>query len=94
MYYKIKLRFNIAEAVNFGTKKWIDLGKLAKACKCRGDSVKINMTEFVRNLKGSNEPIQDLLIQPISRKRKVNKPKDNWIKCNACNKWRKVSKGN
>jgi len=41
----------VAEAVNFALKSWIDIGKIAKSCLCRGDSVKINMEDFVSNLK-------------------------------------------
>ena len=41
----------MAEAVNFALKSWIDIGKIAKSCLCRGDSVKINMEDFLSNLK-------------------------------------------
>jgi hypothetical protein len=42
--------FNCAEAVNFGTKNWINLGIKSKICQCRKDSVQINMSEFVKNV--------------------------------------------
>lgn len=42
--------FNCAEAVNFATKNWINLGIKSKICQCRKDSVQINMTEFIKNV--------------------------------------------
>ena len=41
---------NCAEAVNFGTKNWINLGIKANICKCQSDSVKIGMSDFISNL--------------------------------------------
>lgn len=41
---------NCAEAVNFATKNWINLGIKANVCKCRKDSVNINMYEFIKNI--------------------------------------------
>jgi hypothetical protein len=45
--------FNIAEAVNFALPCWVD--RLEKYpvdfCKCRDDSVKIDMENFKKNLK-------------------------------------------
>ena len=38
--------FNIAEAVNFALPSWIPIGMKARACRCVGDSVKINMNNF------------------------------------------------
>lgn len=42
--------FNCAEAVNFATKNWIDIGVTAKFCKCHRDSVQIGMEDFVKTL--------------------------------------------
>lgn len=42
--------FNCAEAVNFATKNWIDIGITAKFCKCHKDSVQIGMEDFVKTL--------------------------------------------
>jgi jumonji domain-containing protein 2 len=38
--------FNIAEAVNYATPKWLKLFIEAKPCKCITDSVKIDKEEF------------------------------------------------
>jgi [histone H3]-trimethyl-L-lysine9/36 demethylase len=35
--------FNIAEATNFATPSWFEIGKLAKSCKCMPWSVKMNV---------------------------------------------------
>lgn len=38
--------FNIAEAVNFATRTWIPKGMAADYCKCREDSVRLDMGKF------------------------------------------------
>lgn len=38
--------FNIAEATNFATERWITIGQQASFCNCRPSSVTINMDEF------------------------------------------------
>ena len=38
--------FNIAEATNFATRKWLSNGRLAKSCACKPDSVTIDMDLF------------------------------------------------
>jgi [histone H3]-trimethyl-L-lysine9/36 demethylase len=38
--------FNIAEATNFATEKWIEIGRTAKSCSCNPDSVRIDMDVF------------------------------------------------
>ncbi len=38
--------FNIAEATNFATERWIQIGIQASFCNCRPGSVTINMEEF------------------------------------------------
>lgn len=42
--------FNCAEAVNFAVNNWITLGKEARFCKCKSDTVIIDMEQFVNNL--------------------------------------------
>ena len=41
--------FNMAEAVNFGSRRWVEYGKRARGCLCYDsrDAVKIEMTPFV-----------------------------------------------
>ena len=42
--------FNMAEAVNFGSKRWVEYGKRARGCLCLDSrtAVKIEMTPFVQ----------------------------------------------
>lgn len=47
--------FNCAEAVNFATKSWINLGMKAKSCDCQSGSVKVDMNYFMRNLVKKNK---------------------------------------
>lgn len=39
---------NCAESTNFASPRWIDFGKKASRCVCRGDMVHINMDVFVQ----------------------------------------------
>ena len=38
--------FNCAESTNFATKKWVEIGRRAKACPCSKDSVRFDMGLF------------------------------------------------
>lgn len=38
--------FNVAEATNFTTERWIDMGREARVCRCQPYSVHINMDTF------------------------------------------------
>ncbi|KAL0277556.1 UNVERIFIED_CONTAM: hypothetical protein PYX00_004798 [Menopon gallinae] len=40
--------FNCAESTNFAAPRWIEYGKRASHCNCRGDMVKISMDTFVK----------------------------------------------
>ena len=42
--------FNMAEAVNFGSRRWVEYGKRARGCLCQDslNAVKIEMTPFVQ----------------------------------------------
>lgn len=42
--------FNIAEAVNFALKDWLNIGNKVNYCKCIKDSVSIDMRLFYTNL--------------------------------------------
>eukprot|EP01017_Pseudomicrothorax_dubius_P024042 TRINITY_DN2558_c0_g1_i2.p1 TRINITY_DN2558_c0_g1~~TRINITY_DN2558_c0_g1_i2.p1 ORF type:complete len:340 (-),score=53.17 TRINITY_DN2558_c0_g1_i2:109-1128(-) len=46
--------FNIAEAINFATSRWLDVMPKATRCECVGDSVRIDKRQFVENLKESD----------------------------------------
>jgi hypothetical protein len=84
--------YNCAEAVNFALNRWVNLGKSAGVCKCHSDNVKIDMNAFVDNInpKKSNS----------SKKKEAKKTKasdsknkyDNWLKCDDCEKWRRIPK--
>lgn len=40
--------FNCAESTNFAMPRWVEYGKRALPCKCRGDMVKFSMDTFVK----------------------------------------------
>ena len=42
------LGFNCAEAVNFATECWVEIGLCARACQCINDSVRIGVEELVK----------------------------------------------
>lgn len=52
------LGFNCAESVNFALDSWLDLGRVAKACKCISDSVRIDVDQLLRDraIEASNQP--------------------------------------
>jgi len=45
--------FNIAEAVNFATLKWLEILPTVTRCTCIKDSVKIDKKEFFKTLLAS-----------------------------------------
>jgi hypothetical protein len=91
--------FNIAEAVNFALRSWIETGKKADSCKCRGDSVKINMNEFITNINikfkrkshTSSEDSSESTNRSIVGNKKIPIPK-NFLKCTDFKKSRKIPK--
>ena len=51
--------FNIAESTNFASERWIDFGKKAVPCSCNSDSVRIDMSIFIKNFQPEEwAPIQ------------------------------------
>ncbi len=65
---------NCAEAVNFALEKWIPLGKKAGVCRCFRDSVKIDMNNFLTNLKRTQKRTKKCA--PIKKSKTSNKPKN------------------
>ncbi|EAU83432.2 specific transcriptional repressor [Coprinopsis cinerea okayama7 len=43
------LGFNCAESVNFALECWIEMGRVAKACKCVSDSVRIDVDQLLQD---------------------------------------------
>ena len=56
--------FNIAEAVNFGVHKWLDVFPKCGVCQCQPDNVNINPVEFYKNLILKNPKMKS---SPISK---------------------------
>jgi len=85
----IQIRFNIAEAVNFALKRWIELGVKANSCRCRGDSVRIDMEKFINNV---NEHKRK---KKIAGRNSILNDSNRMVtvKCTKCGQWRKVSRG-
>lgn len=46
--------FNIAEAVNFASTRWVEYGKRALQCKCSRDMVTFSMDTFIKRLQPQN----------------------------------------
>lgn len=40
--------------MNFALENWIDIGRKAKSCKCKKDSVRIDMDQFIENVNNAN----------------------------------------
>jgi hypothetical protein len=84
--------YNCAEAVNFALNRWVNIGKSAGICKCHSDNVKIDMSAFVQNInpRNSNSPKKK-----EAKKSKTSNSKgkyDDWLKCDDCDKWRRIPK--
>jgi len=70
--------FNCAEAVNFATKNWIDIGISAKFCKCQKDSVQIGMEDFVKTL------LEKKIIKKKEHEAYFKAIEDNKVKTGCC----------
>ena len=51
--------FNCAESVNFGTERWLPIGRRARSCTCARDSVRINMSLFSSHPEDESEGSED-----------------------------------
>lgn len=49
--------YNIAEAINFSTPRWVEYGKKTKYCRCFGDPIKINMDVFIKRTQSDKYPL-------------------------------------
>ena len=56
--------FNIAEAVNFGVHKWLDVFPKCGVCQCQENNVNINPVEFYKNLITKNPKMKS---SPVSK---------------------------
>ncbi|XP_001948997.1 probable lysine-specific demethylase 4B [Acyrthosiphon pisum] len=49
--------YNIAEAINFATPRWVEYGKKTTYCQCFGDPIKFNMDIFIRRIQPDKYPL-------------------------------------
>jgi|LauGreDrversion4_2_1035121.scaffolds.fasta_scaffold399006_1 hypothetical protein len=73
--------FNIAEAVNFALPDWLKLADTVSACRCVGDSVRIDMGKFYKNISSMEEfrnlikyKPEDLNTKPLEKDAKTKRP--------------------
>ncbi|KIK69002.1 hypothetical protein GYMLUDRAFT_1001674 [Collybiopsis luxurians FD-317 M1] len=62
------LGLNCAESVNFALKSWIEIGKVAKACKCVSDSVVIDVNQLIADREMEREMEREMAKNPKSTK--------------------------
>ncbi|KAG7085759.1 hypothetical protein E1B28_003300 [Marasmius oreades] len=72
------LGFNCAESVNFALPSWLELGKVAKACECIPDSVRIDVNKLLEEREhregGECNSSSDLKCQGPSSSGKSKRP--------------------
>jgi len=49
--------YNIAEAINFATPRWVEYGKKTTYCRCFGNPINININIFVRRIQPDKFPL-------------------------------------
>ncbi|GAB9463597.1 hypothetical protein Gpo141_00001051 [Globisporangium polare] len=94
------LGFNIAEAVNFASLRWVPFGLKAKVCKCSPDSVRIDMDVFLTKLfdPSDGSKNQDTLSEDAwvfscacnkyySSEDQKYTVEDQWFECSVCKIW-------
>jgi len=68
--------FNIAEAVNFATTKWLEIFPTVGSCKCISDSVKMDKADFYANILlsqyGKNPHVKKICQENGATKAKLN----------------------
>jgi len=67
--------FNIAEAVNFASTKWLEILPTVKSCECIKDSVKMSKPDFYANILMSNKYGKVPNIKKICQENGVTKAK-------------------
>ncbi|XP_042238661.1 uncharacterized protein LOC121877084 isoform X2 [Homarus americanus] len=83
--------FNCAESTNFAMPRWVEYGKRATQCQCRGDMVKISMDTFVKRFQPERYELwlagKDIGPHPEdpSRSSAAAQPSINDVLCNKKN---------
>nr|CCA18657.1 hypothetical protein TRIADDRAFT_27796 [Albugo laibachii Nc14] len=92
------LGFNIAEAVNFATLRWVPFGLRARVCKCSPESVRIDMDDFLISLFSSGKAKSDDIPEDAwvfsCRCKMYSSSEDpsfcvdrEWFECSRCKIW-------
>jgi hypothetical protein len=86
--------FNIAEATNFASSTWFDIGRKAKHCVCRPNAVKLDIdhleTAFLRKLNAAHKELHNNeLLAPTGRLRccclkPATRKSDDTVNCISC----------
>ncbi|KAF5366194.1 hypothetical protein D9758_005697 [Tetrapyrgos nigripes] len=67
------LGFNCAESVNFALTSWLEIGRVAKACECVGDSVRIDVDKLLQDREAEWLETEGLSLIPTKFPKKTHK---------------------